>query len=132
MEPLLWLDIPLLIGGGCALAMLVWNRRGKHGKRTPRSKRRLPWIQPLVLSMGLTSLAAAGMDIGLAELEVYHRCENQAPYVDGFEFFDPMQLFEAGTLASDFDLPTLEGGRSIKLSDYRGRKPVLLVFGNFT
>lgn len=37
----------------------------------------------------------------------------------------------AGEEAPDFDLPTLEGGR-IRLSDFRGKKHVLLEFGSIT
>lgn len=35
-------------------------------------------------------------------------------------------------LAPDFELPPLEGGEPIRLSDRIGKKPVVLVFGNFT
>ncbi len=34
--------------------------------------------------------------------------------------------------APDFELKTLDGGRTVKLSDHIGSKPVVLVFGNFT
>lgn len=38
---------------------------------------------------------------------------------------------EPGQLAPDFDLLTVEGAR-FRLSDYRGRKPVLVQFGSIT
>lgn len=34
--------------------------------------------------------------------------------------------------APDFELKTLDGSRTVKLSDHFGSKPVVLVFGNFT
>ncbi len=37
-----------------------------------------------------------------------------------------------GTRAPDFDLATQDGKRRVRLSDYRGHKPVVLIFGNFT
>lgn len=39
---------------------------------------------------------------------------------------------EVGEPAPDFTLRTQEGERTISLSDYRGRKPVVLIFGSFT
>jgi len=37
-----------------------------------------------------------------------------------------------GENAPDFTLKTPDGKTEVKLSDYRGRKPVVLIFGNFT
>jgi hypothetical protein len=37
-----------------------------------------------------------------------------------------------GDRAPDFRLPTQDGKKTIALSDYRGKKPVVLIFGNFT
>jgi hypothetical protein len=37
-----------------------------------------------------------------------------------------------GQLAPDFKLTTQDGKKKISLSDYRGKKPVVLIFGNFT
>jgi hypothetical protein len=37
-----------------------------------------------------------------------------------------------GRMAPDFNLETHDGKQRIALSDYRGKKPVVLVFGNFT
>lgn len=37
-----------------------------------------------------------------------------------------------GRMAPDFDLPTQDGSRHVRLSEYRGHKPVVLIFGNFT
>jgi hypothetical protein len=39
---------------------------------------------------------------------------------------------EPGQEAPDFRLPTREGEREISLADYRGRRPVVLVFGSVT
>jgi hypothetical protein len=37
-----------------------------------------------------------------------------------------------GQMAPDFTLRTLDGDRTVKLSDFRGKKPVVLVFGSYT
>lgn len=39
---------------------------------------------------------------------------------------------KAGDLAPDFTLFDVSGTESITLSDFRGQKPVALVFGSFT
>ena len=37
-----------------------------------------------------------------------------------------------GDLAPDFRLHDVEGRNAVTLSDFRGKKPVVLVFGSFT
>lgn len=39
---------------------------------------------------------------------------------------------EVGQNAPDFALKLLHGEETIKLSDFRGKKPVVLVFGSYT
>jgi thiol-disulfide isomerase/thioredoxin len=39
---------------------------------------------------------------------------------------------KVGDEAEDFTLPTLDGGQTVTLSAYRGRKPVVLFFGSLT
>jgi len=39
---------------------------------------------------------------------------------------------QAGSPAPDFTLKSPDGKRTEKLSDYRGKKPVALVFGSYT
>jgi len=38
----------------------------------------------------------------------------------------------AGDMAPDFTLSDIEGQDSVTLSDFRGKKPVALIFGSFT
>ena len=35
-------------------------------------------------------------------------------------------------MAPDFRLKTIDGEQTVSLSDFRGKKPVVLVFGSFT
>ena len=37
-----------------------------------------------------------------------------------------------GDPAPDFELGDVDGEHSVRLSDFQGRKPVVLVFGSFT
>ncbi len=39
---------------------------------------------------------------------------------------------KTGEMAFDFELQDIEGKETFKLSDYRGKQPVALVFGSFT
>ena len=39
---------------------------------------------------------------------------------------------QEGDLAPDFTLSDISGEKSVTLSDFRGKKPVALVFGSFT
>jgi peroxiredoxin len=38
----------------------------------------------------------------------------------------------AGDMAPDFTLSDVTGNESVRLSDFRGQKPVALVFGSYT
>jgi len=39
---------------------------------------------------------------------------------------------QAGSMAPDFTLPTLDHTATVQLSSFRGSKPVVLVFGSYT
>ena len=39
---------------------------------------------------------------------------------------------KAGDIAPDFELKDVNGEKQVRLSDFRGRKPVALIFGSFT
>ena len=39
---------------------------------------------------------------------------------------------KAGDIAPDFELYDVGGENSVRLSDFRGQKPVALIFGSFT
>ena len=77
----------------------------------------------------------------LAEFEAgfFDECDNGDGTLD---FENPMGSTEMsgeptsgpklGTLAPDFELSPPAGGQTIKLSSFRGVKPVALVFGSYT
>lgn len=43
-----------------------------------------------------------------------------------------MDTVHEGDLAPDFKLKTLDGSKSVRLSKFRGQKPVVLIFGSYT
>jgi hypothetical protein len=83
------------------------------------------------------------IDVDDLRLLLYPPSRKQPPYVEPSKEVLLRGLFngELGSMsegprvsqaAPDFTLPTHDGKKTITLSDYRGRKPVVLVFGNFT
>jgi hypothetical protein len=47
------------------------------------------------------------------------------------ETYDPLAP-KAGDVAPDFELYDLDGENAVRLSSFRGRRPVALLFGSFT
>ena len=44
----------------------------------------------------------------------------------------PPDKLKVGDLAPDFTLKSLDGPRKVTLSDFRGKRPVVLIFGSYT
>jgi hypothetical protein len=124
MNLLIWLDVPLLVFGLFAMSPGIWyaSRLGRIGKRSARS-RGLRTATDLLFSLGLIALIAAGVDAGLAEWDQVCRPRGGNPDEDNIR---------VSMMAPDFSLPSLDEDRTIRLSDFRGHKPVVLIFGNFT
>jgi hypothetical protein len=119
MDPITWLDVPLVLIGapGAALSGWVILRRRRS---------RPAWAAAFVLSLG--SLAAAGIDVGLSHWDKVRR-----PFdPDALDFSQDMfARLPTGEPAADFNLLRADGGGAIRLSDFRGRKPVVLVLSSF-
>jgi hypothetical protein len=122
MNLFIWLDLPLMALGLLAMSPGFWHvfhLRG-IGRRSPLG-RGLRTATALLFSLGLSAFTAGGVDAGLAKWDEVCRAKDND---------NPRQLQES-MMAPDFSLPSLDEGRTIRLSDYRGRKPVVLIFGNF-
>ncbi len=119
MNVLVRLDASLFVLGLLALLPESWGWLRR--RRTVRPRKH--WLGVRAATMlcfffGLSSLIAAGLDVGLAAW-------NQACHPSSDD------NIEESMIAPDFSLPALDENRSIRLSDYRGHKPVVLIFGSF-
>jgi hypothetical protein len=140
MAPLIWLDVSLIISGFVFVTLAAWRLRRRQGPT-------LGGVLMFVLGMG--QLAAAAVDVGLSEWDKFQRtlgsASDDGPPVLLRELVDKLAAGPLGSAsddgppfltegkpAPDFCLPSLDDGRSIRLSDFRGRKPVFLVFSSFT
>lgn len=129
MNVLVWLDLPLVVLGLLALLPQLWLAfRRQRSTRPTLIGRVLSSASLLLFYLGLGSLLTAGVDFGVAAWEKAHR----AGYGD--REFD-IELINYAQIpyreAPDFRLPSLDDDRSIGLSDFRGHKPVVLIFGSF-
>jgi hypothetical protein len=120
MDLLIWLDLPLMALGLLAMSPGFWYvfRLRRIGERSAFG-RGLRTATALLFCLGLSALTAAGVDAGLAEWD--QACRSQGNDNNS----------QASMMAPDFSLPSLGEDRTIRLSDYRGHKPVVLIFGNF-
>lgn len=120
MNLLFWLDLPLMALGLLAMTPELWYlfRRRRLVCRDDFG-RGVRTAAALVFYLGLGTLTAAGVDAGLAEW-------NEACRLRGSE-----DTIGVAMMAPDFCLPSLDKERTVRLSDYRGHKPVVLIFGNF-
>lgn len=129
MNVLVWLDVPLVVLGLLALSPWLWLMlRRRRSASSPAFGRVLTTAALLLFYLGLGSLLMAGVDFGVAAWEEAHRLG------DGNRDFD-IELLNYAQVpyqeAPDFRLPSLDEDRTISLSDFRGHKPVVLIFGSF-
>lgn len=116
MNLLIWLDLPLMALGLLAMAPGFWYlfclRQIVLGRgvRTALS---------LVFSLGLGAFTVAGVDAGLAQWDKARRVQGSGDTIG------------VSKMAPDFALSSPEDNHTIRLSDFRGHKPVVLIFGNF-
>ena len=131
-----WLDMPLALFGLLAMSPWIWlafRRRRSVGPRL--IDRIVPAAMVLLFLLGLGSFTMAGLDVGLAAWEDAHR-PRSAPFdinsqSDSLVFVPSGYENASHEEAPDFYLPELDEDRSIRLSDFRGHKPVVLLFGSF-
>lgn len=118
-----WLDVSLLVLGLFALTPQLWN--WFHRPKALRSpSRRRPF--QLLFYLGFVCLILTAADVGSTIRE--------RDYILGSAESEETRagLFPLGMEAPDFSLPSVDGGDAVHLSDFRGRKPVVLIFGSFS
>lgn len=138
MSDVFWLDFQLIALGLLALSPRLWQaarrRRAAGPIRSSRGKRAAT-VSLFYLGLGL--LATAGVDLGLAKWEKSHRSNSNDWDAALAELLNAHRLHPIDPEAipkpeaPDFRLPALDEDRSVRLSDFRGHKPVVLIFGSF-
>jgi hypothetical protein len=119
MSALIWLDVPLSVFGLLSMSPFLWHCfRRRRLVCLPSRGRGRAMAMALLFSLGFVSLTTASVDVALAEWDKACR-----PRSDDW-IGETMP-------APDFCLPSLEKDRFVRLSDYRGHKPVVLIFGSF-
>lgn len=99
----------------------------------------------IFLKCGIAAIAVYAVLLGglfLAMLQppvVFGRVMSKLPTAAYFLFpFEPLWLWarrgglRVGDLAPDFDLSSASGSPTVRLSSFRGREPVVLIFGSHT
>lgn len=97
-------------------------------------------LPALVILVGLYVLLSAGLYWAMLQPpEVFGRIMARTPFP--FMIVLPFETLwnharggrlNAGDLAPDFRLPTLDHSATVQLSSFRGSRPVVLVFGSYT
>ena len=138
MSVVIWPDVFLVALGLLAVSPRLWMGSRRRQTVRPFSLRRgIRTATVLLFYLGISVLAVAVVDIGLAGWDKSHRpnTDNRdAALAAFFEAYrsrpiDP-EVFPKPE-APDFRLPALDEDRSVRLSDFRGCKPVVLIFGSF-
>lgn len=58
--------------------------------------------------------------------------EERVPHYDEVRRLMTREAPVVGQPAPDFELPTLAGDRTVRLSSFRGERPVVLILGSYT
>lgn len=138
MSVVVWPDVFLVVLGLLAVLPRLWTVFRRRQTAHPATLRRsVRTATVLLFYLGTSFLSVVGIDIGLAAWDKAHRPNTDnwdAALAAFFEAYrsrpiDP-EAFPKPE-APDFRLPALDEDRSVRLSDFRGRKPVVLIFGSF-
>lgn len=138
MSVVIGLDFFLVVLGLLAVSPQLWMafRRKRIGCPPPLG-RGMRTATGLLFYLGIGFLAVAGVDVGLAKWDKAHRSNSDNWDAALNELLEAYRLRPIDPEAfpkpeaPDFRLPVLDEDRSIRLSDFRGRKPVVLLFGSF-
>ena len=102
-----------------------------------RMKRFLKYLIPV---LAVYVLLAGGLFVAMLQPPaVFGHFMSKLPRVSYFLFpFEPMWLvarrgaLKVGDMAPDFELKTVDNSSLVRLSSFRGQKPVVLIFGSHT
>lgn len=119
MKLITWLDVLPAAFGLLAMWPQLWCalRRRCFGF-SPMLGRPMQTATALLFYLGLSSFLTAGIDFGLVEWDRAYRLRDK-------------DNIRKNMMAPDFCLQSLDEDKTVRLSDFRGHKPVVLIFGNY-
>ena len=86
-------------------------------------------MSPSPKTQSLKTTALLSLSIGFIVSTAFAQPPRRS---EGFRPPREADRLQEGDLAPDFTLKSPDGKKTITLSDYRGKKPVALVFGSYT
>ena len=99
-----------------------------------------PYLKYAIPALAVYLALLSGLFVGMLQPPtVFGHFMSKLPAVTYFFFpFEPMWLvarrghLKVGDVAPDFALKTTDGSSLVRLSSFRGQKPVVLIFGSHT
>ena len=115
----------------------ILSQSGNMGINFTMQRRGLPIAY--LLSLGNPFPITGRSRIGAGALRTHVQCaarihkgQTSTSCPHGVNIYDRQAQRKAGDLAPDFTLYDISGIESVTLSDFRGKKPVVLIFGSYT
>jgi hypothetical protein len=114
-----------------ALVLLLFLERGIPAEliRSGRLMRRAALTACIVLPAFMLFEGEDGLDLGV---ELIATMQGWRTHEVDWQQSNDLQAPKVGDLAPDFELQDPSGTKLVRLSDFRGKRPVALIFGSYT
>ncbi len=114
-----------------ALALLLFLERGIPADtiRAGRIVRRTAMTASVVLAAFMLFKGEDGLDLGV---ELFATMQGWRTQEVEWQLANDLEAPKLGELAPDFELQDPSGEKVVRLSDFRGKRPVALIFGSYT
>ena len=114
-----------------ALLMLVFLERGidAESKVIGRFTRRTAIALPVLLSLFMLWEGEDGLEQGV---EILTTARSWQVHEKDWQLSNDVEAPKVGELAPDFELQDPTGESVVRLADFRGNRPVALIFGSYT
>ena len=130
------LGLPYLLAAVACLVSLYWIKAlaggiGNADRKKTGSLARKGLMVSAVLVFGFT--VWEGKDLVNAALNITYKAAYwQLEEVQGWQKENNPNVPKIGEMAPDFELTCATGTKTVRLSDFRSKRPVVLLFGSFT
>lgn len=132
--------LPLIAGvsfsfsfAGCfgALVLLLFLERGIPSELigSGRMMRRAAMASAVALAAFMLFEGEDGLDLGV---ELIATMQGWRTHEVDWQLANDLEAPKVGDLAPDFELQDPSGEKVVRLSDFRGKRPVALIFGSYT